>query len=101
MNNFFLPTWATSKNVLPTFQTFCPDGDHFAQTVVHFAHFQNQARKEQGLVVVFWAKSDPIWAQEDSFGQFARKVSKSALELGKKNSTIPSIRAATTRARLV
>ena len=42
MNNFFLPT---SRKVLPTFQTFCPDGVHFAQTVVHFAHFQNQARK--------------------------------------------------------
>ena len=42
MNNFFLPT---SRKVLPTFQTFCPDGVHFAQTVVHFVHFQNQARK--------------------------------------------------------
>ena len=39
---FFLPT---SRNVLPTFQTFCPGGVHFAQTVVHFAHFQVQARK--------------------------------------------------------
>ena len=42
MNKFFLPT---SRKVLATFQTFCPDGVHFAQTVVHFAHFQNQARK--------------------------------------------------------
>ena len=35
----------TSRTVLPTFQTFCPDGVHFAQTVVHFSHFQNQAKK--------------------------------------------------------
>ena len=42
MNNFFLPP---SRKTLPTFQIFCPDGVHFAQTVVHFAHFQNQARK--------------------------------------------------------
>ena len=34
---FFL---STSRTVLPTFQTFCPDGVRFAQTVVHFAHFQ-------------------------------------------------------------
>ena len=37
-----------SRKVLPTFQTFCPDGIHFAQNVVHFvvhfALFQNQAR---------------------------------------------------------
>ena len=42
MNKFFLPT---SRKVLPTFQIFCPDGVHFAQTVIHFAHFKNQARK--------------------------------------------------------
>ena len=42
MNNFFLPT---SRKVLPTFQTFCPVGVHFAQTVIPFAHFQVQARK--------------------------------------------------------
>ena len=42
INNFFLPT---SRNLLPTFQTFCPVGVHLAQTVVHFAHFQVQARK--------------------------------------------------------
>ena len=42
MNNFFLPT---SKQLLPTFQTFCPVGVHFAQTVVCFAHFQVQDRK--------------------------------------------------------
>ena len=46
MNKFFLPT---SRNVLPTFQSFCPDGVHFAQTVVLFAHFQNQARKRDVL----------------------------------------------------
>ena len=42
MNKFFLPT---SRTVLPIFQTFCPDGVYFAQTAVHFAHFQNQAKK--------------------------------------------------------
>ena len=39
---FFLPT---SRKVLPTIQTFCPVGAHFAQTVVLFAHFQVQARQ--------------------------------------------------------
>ena len=79
MNKSFLPT---CRKVLPTFQTFCPVWVHFAQTVVHLAHFQVQARKrgvlgrgsgffvflhiperglqrlskEQGLMVVFWAK---------------------------------------------
>ena len=38
-----------SRKVLSTFQTFCPVGDRFAQTVVHFAHFQVQVRKG-----VFW-----------------------------------------------
>ena len=42
MNNFFL---STSRKVLPTIQIFCPVGVHFAQAVVHFAYFQNQARK--------------------------------------------------------
>ena len=36
---------SSSGKVLPTFQTFCLDGVQIAQTVVHFAHFQNQARK--------------------------------------------------------
>ena len=40
--------------------------------------------KEQGLVVAFWAKVDPIWAKIDPPGQFVRKVGKSALELGGK-----------------
>ena len=97
---FFLPT---SRNVLPTFQTFYPNGVRFDQTVVHFAHFPVQARKrgvlgwgwgcfvyvhifervlwrlskEQGLGVVIWAKWDPP-------GQFILKVVKCALELGKK-----------------
>ena len=35
----------TSKTKLSTFQTFCPVGVQFGQTVVHFAHFQVQARK--------------------------------------------------------
>ena len=39
---FFLPT---SRNVLSTFQTYCPVGVQIAQMVVHFAHFQVQARK--------------------------------------------------------
>ena len=99
-NHFFLPT---SRKVLSTFQKICPVGVQFAQTVVHFAHFQVQARKsgvlgwgwgcfvsvhvperslwrlskEQGLMVIFWAKWDPS-------GQFVRKVGNSALELGKK-----------------
>ena len=45
-----------------------------------------QLSKEQGLVVVFWAKWDPIWAKWDPSGQFVQKVGKSALELEKKNS---------------
>ena len=105
----FLPT---SRKVLPAFQIFSPGGVHFAQTAVHFAHFQVQAKKlgvlgwglgyfecvhipkrglwqlnkQQGVVVVFWARWDPIWAKWDPSGQFVRnlKVGKSALELGKK-----------------
>ena len=42
MNNNFLPI---SRNVFPTFQTYCPVGVQVDQTVVHFAHFQVQARK--------------------------------------------------------
>ena len=44
MNNLktILPT---SRKVLPTFQTFCPVGVQIAKSVVHFAHFQVQARK--------------------------------------------------------
>ena len=38
----FLPT---SRKKLPTFQTFCLVGVQIAQTVVHFVHFQVQARK--------------------------------------------------------
>ena len=47
---FFLPT---SRKVLPTFQTFCPVGVHFAQMVVDFAHFQVQARK-RGVLGCGW-----------------------------------------------
>ena len=46
MNNFVL---LTSGKVLPTFQTFCPVGVHFAQTLVHFAHFQCQARVGESM----------------------------------------------------
>ena len=42
MNKKTLPT---SRNFLSTFQTFCPVGFQVAQTVVHFSHFQVQARK--------------------------------------------------------
>ena len=49
MIQFFFPT---SRKVLPTFQTFCPVGVQIAQTVVHFAHFQVQARKRG---VLGWA----------------------------------------------
>ena len=41
---FFLPV-PTSRKVLSTFHTFCPFGIQIVQTVVHFAHFQVQARK--------------------------------------------------------
>ena len=110
MNNF-LPT---SRKDLSTFQTNCPDGVQVSQTVVHFAHFQVQARKrdvwgwgwgcfvyvhipervvwrlskDQGLVVVFWAEWDPIWAKWDPSGQSVQKVNKSALELGNSIITI-------------
>ena len=47
---FFLPT---SRNVLSTFQTFCPDGVQLAQTVVQFANFQVQARK-RGVLGCSW-----------------------------------------------
>ena len=45
------PLFAHFSNSFATFQTFCPDGVHFAQTAVQFAHFQNQARKG-----VFWSE---------------------------------------------
>ena len=80
--------------------------------MVDFAHFQVQARqrgvlgwgwgclvyvhipkrsvwllsKEHGLGVVFWVKWDPVWAKWDPSGQCVRKMGKSALELGEKNS---------------
>ena len=83
----------TSWSVLSTFKHICPVGIQI-QTLVNFAHFQVQARKrgvlgwgcwcfvyinipercfwllskEQGLVVVFWAKCDPIWAKWDPSG---------------------------------
>ena len=50
MNNFFLPT---SRKVLPTFQKICPLGVQFAQMVVHFVHFQVQARK-RGVLGWVW-----------------------------------------------
>ena len=37
-----LPTWATSREVLPTFGTFCPVRIWVAQTIDHFAHFEVQ-----------------------------------------------------------
>ena len=46
----------TSRTILPTFQTFCPVGLHFAQTVVHFAHFQVQARTT-GVIGWGWGVS--------------------------------------------
>ena len=39
MNIFLL----TSKEDLPTFRTFCPDGVQTAQMLVHFDHFQVHA----------------------------------------------------------
>ena len=50
VNKFF---WPTSRNVLPTFQTFCPVGVRIAQAVVHFTHFQVQARK-RGVLGGLW-----------------------------------------------
>ena len=110
MNKLFLPT---SGKVLSTFQTFCPVGVQVAQTVVHFAHFQVQARKRGVLgwgcgcfvyvhiperVCDCWLRSGvgdgilgkmkPIWAKRDPSGQVIWKVGKSALELGGKNSII-------------
>ena len=96
----------TSRIFLPTFQTFCLVGVHFAQTVVHLPTFQFRPGKG-----VFWGgfgnvlytyiapkgvgvgggilgNWDPIWAKWDPSAQFVRKVGKSALELGKKNSII-------------
>ena len=108
---FFCPLL---EKFCPPFKHFtqCPVRVHFAQTVVHFTHFQVQARKrgvlgwgwacfvyvhiperglwllshgkEQGLVMVFWAKWDPIRAKWKSSGQFVWKVGESTLELGKK-----------------
>ena len=46
MNYYFLPT---SRNVLPTYQTFCPVGVQIAQTVVHLPFFKFRSGK--GL---FW-----------------------------------------------
>ena len=97
---FFLPT---SWKVLSTFWTFFPDGVQVAQTVVHFSHFQVQARKggvlgwvlgclctyisdvwrwskEQGLGVVFWAKLDPIWAKGDPSGPKCSRIGKNKIQ---------------------
>ena len=75
--------------ILLIIQKICPVGVHFAQTLVHFAHFQGilgwgcgsfvyvhiperglwRLSKEQLLVMVFWAKWDPIWAKWDNWYQ--------------------------------
>ena len=47
--------------------------------------------KEQGLGVVFWAKTDPIWAKWDPSEQFVRKmdkISQKCSRIGGKNSII-------------
>ena len=46
MNKFFLPT---SRKDLSTFQTFCPVGVQYAQTVVHLPTFKFRPGKG-----VFW-----------------------------------------------
>ena len=53
MNKLFLHT---SRIFLSTFETFCPAGVQIALTVVHFAHFQIQARKREskGWLGVAW-----------------------------------------------
>ena len=45
---FFL---LTSRKVLSTFGTFCPIRVQIAQTIVHFAYFQVQARMAVHLMV--------------------------------------------------
>ena len=45
---FFLPT---SRKVLFTFRGNCQDGSHFAQTVIHLAHFHVQTKKRGVLYV--------------------------------------------------
>ena len=107
---FFCPLLEKFCPLFKYFEIFCPVGVQIPQTVVHFAHFQVQARKrgvlgwawgcsvywhiskrgvwrlskQQGLGVVFWAKWDPIWAKWDPSRQIVQEVGKSALELGKK-----------------
>ena len=91
-----------SRKNLSTFQTFCPVGVQFVQTVVQFAHFHVQARKrgvlfwgwgclvyidireralrrlskEQGLRVVLWAKWDPYGQNETHMGNLCEKWAK-------------------------
>ena len=83
---------------MPLPEHFCPLFEHIAQmgsrlpsryyTVVHLAHFQVQAWKG-----VFWGGVGGVLCtyfnlNETPSGQYVRKVGKSALELGKKNSII-------------
>ena len=70
--------WINSRKVLPTFQTFCSGGIQIAQTVIHFAHFQVQARKRGvlgcvwGCVVYVYIPYRVVWRQskEQGFGPF-------------------------------
>ena len=43
MNISFLPT---SRKVLPTVQTFCPDGVQIAQTVIHFEPLSSSGQEK-------------------------------------------------------
>ena len=76
--------------ILPTFKIRSGKGVFWGRVGGCFVYVHIPKRglwmlsKEQGLVVVFWAKWDPIWATWDPSGQFIRKVGKTALELGEK-----------------
>ena len=102
MSKYFLTqSFAHFSNMLPSWSPFCPDGSSFCPLsssgqekvflgvglgVFGVGTYPQRGgwllSKEQGLMVVFWAKWDPIWAKWDLSGQW--KVGKSDLELGKK-----------------
>ena len=110
MNFFFCPLleqFCYFSSILPSCGPFCPDGISFCPLSssgqengcfgVRLGVFCVRTyperglwrlSKEQGLVVVFWAKWDPIWAKWDPSGQSVQKVGKSALELRGRNPII-------------
>ena len=99
MNNFFLPTSRKAvhfSNILlswgcpeaPDGSSFCPlssAGPARKRSVLGwgwgcfvYVHIPESGvwrlSKEEGLGLIFWAKSDPIWAKWDPSGQLVRKV---------------------------